>query len=954
MSYQGYLQHHYPQQYQYQENDDDDDDASSTEDSEDIADEFSVAESLYPSEPNQHSTTSYNRYQPGQTLEPIHTGETLQLGRFSPYQATNNRSVDSYYSQQPSDYHSYESYGNSYISEPATLAPSREDSYDHHRYDLEAYSSGALRPIPRSRSPTPAGDDEDYYIVGNESFHYTGLPGQYPQEAEKMSQWSGNSGSYPESKSSHSLHTPSTLSKEIEETRHWGPAPAGRVMRRRKTKKRIQLTRGNYVVPLPVPPKLVLPGPRRNEAEFQSTRYTMVTCDPNDFEKSGYTLRQLEMGRTTELFVAITMYNEDEILFCRTLYGVMKNIQHLCTRKNSQTWGPDSWKKVVVCIIADGRTKVHPRVLDCLTLLGVYQPGPHMRGGIGKEGVPEAGLKKVTAHLYEYTTSFALDPNLHFKQVLSALPLYPDKGIVPTQIIFCLKERNQRKINSHRWFFNAFASMLQPNVCVLLDVGTRPASSSLYRLWKTFDLNSNVAGACGEIAAFKGKNWQLLLNPLVACQNFEYKISCILDKPTESMFGYISVLPGAFSAYRFHALQNDSRGVGPLASYFKGEVLHGRDTDIFTSNMYLAEDRILCFELVAKANSNWVLKYVKGAVAETDVPEAFQTVYAIAHVGQILQSGHSVMRKVVLMFETLYNVINLVFAWFSIGNFYIFFVVLTSSLNYIPALPYVNTVVVYAMAAMIAACFLFAMGNKPRASKVKYRVAIYFFSVMMTYMLVASVLCAVAAARQGGSANSAMVFSVIITYGVYAASSILAFDPAHMVTSFIQYLLLSPTYFVLLNVYSFSNLDDISWGTKQDTVEEQDLAAVTHNTQNQADIELYSSEADRDEFYQESVGNLKHRKSVPSPPITESHKEQKVKDYYANVRTNVLLAWVLSNAILVILILHGSDPSGTFSEENTLNRTKAYLVFILVFTAIANIIRLMASTLYLFIQLLTG
>ena len=28
----------------------------------------------------------------------------------------------------------------------------------------------------------------------------------------------------------------------------------------------------------------------------------------------------------------------------------------------------------------------------------------------------------------------------------------------------------------------------------------------------------------------------------VAAQNFEYKISCILDKPMESMFGYISVL----------------------------------------------------------------------------------------------------------------------------------------------------------------------------------------------------------------------------------------------------------------------------------------------------------------------------------------------------------------------------------------------------------------------------
>ena len=90
---------------------------------------------------------------------------------------------------------------------------------------------------------------------------------------------------------------------------------------------------------------------------------------------------------------------------------------------------------------------------------------------------------------------------------------------------------------------------------------------------------------------------------IVAAQNFEYKMSCILDKPTESMFGYISVLvcifppivyvsdnnnfrkPGAFSAYRYIALQNDSKGQGPLASYFKGEVLHGRDTDIFTSNM---------------------------------------------------------------------------------------------------------------------------------------------------------------------------------------------------------------------------------------------------------------------------------------------------------------------------------------------------------------------------------
>ena len=125
-----------------------------------------------------------------------------------------------------------------------------------------------------------------------------------------------------------------------------------------------------------------------------------------------------------------------------------------------------------------------------------------------------------------------------------------------------------------------------------------------------------------------------------------------------------------------------------------------------------------------------VLRYVKGAVGETDVPEGlpefinqrrrwlngsfFAATYAIAHTGQMLSSGHSVSRKVVLSIQAFYNVINLIASWFAIvstisgtmltilsdrtkGNFYLFFVILSSSLEapsfHMHPIRYLNSVV---------------------------------------------------------------------------------------------------------------------------------------------------------------------------------------------------------------------------------------------------------------------
>ena len=150
-----------------------------------------------------------------------------------------------------------------------------------------------------------------------------------------------------------------------------------RVPRRYKTLKKVELFHGNFVLDSAVPSKLLDMCALRNEREFTHMRYSAATCDPNDFKEVGFTLRQVHYDppRRTELFIVMTMYNEDEELFCRTMHGVIKNIAHLCKRDRSKTWGKDGWKKVVVCIVSDGRQKINSRTLSVIATMGAYQDG---------------------------------------------------------------------------------------------------------------------------------------------------------------------------------------------------------------------------------------------------------------------------------------------------------------------------------------------------------------------------------------------------------------------------------------------------------------------------------------------------------------------------------------------------------------------------------------------------
>ncbi|KAI4207291.1 MAG: hypothetical protein LQ346_000659 [Caloplaca aetnensis] len=783
-----------------------------------------------------------------------------------------------------------------------------------------------------------------------------------------------NGDARPSMKSFDSYESHSTFTDEMynkEDNERYGPAPSGRQERRRgarqaqMAKKEVRLINGELILECKIPTILYSFLPRRDEIEFTHMRYTAVTCDPDDFTLKGYKLRQNigSTARDTELFICVTMYNENEIDFTRTMHGVMRNISHFCSRTKSRTWGKDGWQKIVVCIVSDGRRKVHPRTLDALAAMGVYQDG------IAKNLVNQ---REVTAHVYEYTTQVSLDADLKFKGA--------EKGIVPCQMIFCLKEKNAKKLNSHRWFFNAFGKSLSPNVCILLDVGTKPGPDSLYHLWKAFDTDSSVAGACGEIKAAKGKGWLGLLNPLVASQNFEYKMSNILDKPLESVFGYITVLPGALSAYRYYALQNDVTGHGPLSQYFKGETLHGQDADVFTANMYLAEDRILCWELVAKRDERWVLKYVKSATGETDVPGMhgsilqarvgtrligadavpefisqrrrwlngafFAAVYSLVHFKQIWTTDHTIWRKVLLHIEFVYQFVSLAFTYFSLANFYLTFYFIAGSLSDPKLDPFGHGIglilfVILRFTCILLICtqFILSMGNRPQGAKKMFMSSLIVYSVIMAYTTFAALYIVILQLRApatslqlGNNLFTNLIVSTGSTVGLYFLMSFLYLDPWHMFTSSAQYFALLPSYICTLQVYAFCNTHDVTWGTKGDNVIHIDLGAAVSGKGNTVELEMPSEQLDIDSGYDEALRNLRDRLEFAAPGTSDATQQE---DYYRAVRTYMVVAWMVANAILAMAV--SEAYSSTHVADNF------YLKFILWSVAGVAIFRAIGS-----------
>ena len=178
---------------------------------------------------------------------------------------------------------------------------------------------------------------------------------------------------------------------------------------------------------------------------------------------------------------------------------------------------------------------------------------------------------------------------------------------------------------------------------------------------------------------------------ILKAQLAEYKTSAYFEKSSESLFGYISVLPGAFSIFRWEWINGK-----PLDKFLKGATDEFASLDktvsCSTANMYLAEDRIWWLEILAR-DGNWSIGYLPSAVWLTDPPITFASLlkqrrrwyngsvfalyYVLKNFPKLIccwkQRRRSIWSTLLLGFLYVYMLISSFIQFASIGSIYALF-----------------------------------------------------------------------------------------------------------------------------------------------------------------------------------------------------------------------------------------------------------------------------------------
>ena len=193
-----------------------------------------------------------------------------------------------------------------------------------------------------------------------------------------------------------------------------------------------------------------------------------------------------------------------------------------------------------------------------------------------------------------------------------------------------------------------------------------------------------------------------------------------------------------------------------------------------------------------------------------------------------------------------------------------------------------------------------------------------------------------------------LIVSLLSTYVLWFTASFLFFDPWHMFTCFIQYLLLTPTYINILNVYAFCNTHDITWGTKGDDKAEK-LPDAKIKPGGKVDVSVPQDDGDLNDQYEAEL-KLFSTKEVKekAPPNAQERQE----DYYKGFRSAVVLFWVFTNFVLVAVVINTAGLETVTTSSDT-QRSTVYLAVVLWSVAALSLFRFIGAMWFLVVRIVS-
>ena len=193
-----------------------------------------------------------------------------------------------------------------------------------------------------------------------------------------------------------------------------------------------------------------------------------------------------------------------------------------------------------------------------------------------------------------------------------------------------------------------------------------------------------AGGVCGEIEVDIQPGSSCSSYMVQAAQFYEYKLGHTPDKAFESFFGFTSVLPGAYSIFRWKAIKGS-----PLDTFFKN-VTRNETPTCPEANEYLAEDRVMCLQVYIKEHTGYTVQYIPDAKAFTDGPQSltvlmkqrrrwmngalFGTKSVIAHMGSMVSCGrndHPCYRQLLMVFYMIYLLTLYLLQFITVGAMFV-------------------------------------------------------------------------------------------------------------------------------------------------------------------------------------------------------------------------------------------------------------------------------------------